>query len=143
MAQRLDEQLRAMREIGEIARQAVARGFVPADLTLIVAARRVVSLLGQTDFSDDPLFWPVQGFESETEDVIIGPTRDNWAPEYLERVDERAARYLTEVGQSAFDDFAAIVDALPRFEAFFRDERKRMEQEAEARGWEPLWQSDT
>jgi hypothetical protein len=143
VARLLDEQWSAMRQVAEIAREVVARGFTPADLTLVVAARRAVSLLGKTGFDDDPLFHKLRGFEDETSDVIIGPTRDKWASEYLERVDRRTASYLTEVGQSVIDNFAAIVNALPRFEAFFRDERTRMEREAKARGWEPPWQRES
>ena len=143
MARLLGEQWSAMRQVAEIAREVVARGFTPADLTLVVAARRAVSLLGKTGFDDDPLFHKLRGFEDETSDVIIGPTCDKWASEYLERVDRRTASYLTEVGQSVIDNFAAIVNALPRFEAFFRDERTRMEREAKARGWEPPWQRES
>jgi hypothetical protein len=72
----------------------VARAMLDGRLDLIVGCRRVLALRFQVSASDDEVFVPFQGFDSQTDHLPKGDVRRGFAPELLERFDAEEEEFL-------------------------------------------------
>ncbi|MGD1065863.1 MAG: hypothetical protein ABR975_03525 [Vulcanimicrobiaceae bacterium] len=55
-------------------------------------------------------FRGIYGFESETEEYLVGEQRTVWAPEYVARIDARIADYIRRTRSSVFYDCQVLIE---------------------------------
>lgn len=70
---------------------------VNGDINFIEGCRKLVSLRNQLGLENDPGFLPFVGVASETDDYPDTFLRENFGADYLKRIDEEIAGYITIV----------------------------------------------
>lgn len=74
-----------------------AQSIIDGQKNTIESIRKIVNLLHKTPHRDDEIFFPIRGIESETDGYPLGNVRDNYASDYLKRLDKEAEEYLKKV----------------------------------------------
>jgi len=90
----------------------VARLMLADRYDLIEGCRRIASLGSRIDARDDPTFVPFRGFASEMDGFPRGQVRQNYAVEYLQRLDTAASEYPAK---AKTEILIACGDLLARF----------------------------
>ena len=87
----------------------IAQSIINGQDNVIEAIRMMVYLLHQTPHLDDENFFPIRGIESETDNYPLGKVRDNYAPDFLQRLDKETNEYLVKVHEPLVDACKKIV----------------------------------
>jgi hypothetical protein len=90
----------------------VAKAMVAGQVALIEGARRLCDLRHRIGASDSPLFNPIVGFESETDDYPIGPQREVYSEEALASLDEEIRSYVAEARPGVISACNEIIVAM-------------------------------
>lgn len=69
-------------------------------IDLIAGCRNMCSLPSSTSLYNDKLILPFRGFDSETDDYLIGKVRELCAKSYLEEMGKIKEEYLAEEGSN-------------------------------------------
>src|SRR5207253_1186873 len=83
------ERDRAMREVIE-----TARAMQSGSMDLVRGCRLLCDLRHRIGASENDLFLPIIGFESETDDYPLGTDRTRYSPTTLERLDREVQAYV-------------------------------------------------
>jgi hypothetical protein len=71
----------------------VAEAVLTSQLDLVSGCRELTALCHILPPESLPIFYPVIGFESETDDYPLGDVRQQFGKDYLERMDKRIKEY--------------------------------------------------
>ena len=87
----------------------VAKAMLQGEVHLIKGCRRLCSLRDKIDDSENRVFLPIEGIESDTDHFPLGKLREQCAPEYLKRMDEEMERYLADAREDILNACREIV----------------------------------
>jgi hypothetical protein len=88
-----------------------AEAMLRGDVHLIEGCRRIWHLSHEMGDSDNPVFLPIRGIESETDQFPLGDVRNQYAPDYLKRMDEELERYLAQARKDILSSCREIIHA--------------------------------
>jgi len=89
-----------------------AKDMLRGSMDLLEGCRLIVRHHGVLEEASDPIFVPLVGIESETDD-LTGKT-DVWDPDTKVRIEQEKARYLHQVREEILESCANIVRKLNR-----------------------------
>jgi hypothetical protein len=101
-------------EIARIKIISVAQSMITGDVSLIEGARELCDLCHHIGASEDKLFYPVIGFESQTDDYPLGQVRQLYSQDLLNKMDKEIAVYLTQAKPGLKQACNQIIAALER-----------------------------
>ena len=72
----------------------IASGMLSGKVDLIAGSRKLCELRYLIGEPDNPVFLPIIGFESDTDDYPLGVSRQLYNPAYLQEVEKEVAQYV-------------------------------------------------
>jgi len=88
----------------------LAIGVVRGEIDMVEGARLLVRRFGKAGLRDDPDAITIIGFESETDDLPVGPQRQYWNPEALAAKDKQREAYISRAGAAVLDACQSLIE---------------------------------
>lgn len=101
----------------ELARDEILRtanGMLVGQINLIEGSRKISDLRHAIGESENPVFAPIIGFESETDDYPLGPSRELWDPRRLREKDDEIGAYVVLAGPAVLEACKRILEQFGR-----------------------------
>lgn len=89
-----------------------ARAMQSGEMDLVRGCRLLCNLQHKIGASEDPLFLPIVGFESQTDDYPLDAVRDQYNPAVLERLDCELRDYVERAKPEVLAACKRIVESL-------------------------------
>lgn len=90
----------------------IAKGMLSGDIDLIVGARELCDLRHTIGESENQVFLPIIGFESDTDDYPIGDLRRRYEPAQLQQIDKEIAAYVQQAKPGVLAACRRILETL-------------------------------
>jgi len=81
-------------------------------LDLVEDVRRILSLAEKAGISDDDLFLPIKGIESQTDHIPVGDVRKQFNESYLKELDKEQEELTIEFKDQLIDASKKILNKL-------------------------------
>ena len=90
----------------------IAQGMLNGNIHLILGCRAIRSLRHKTDISDDEIFLPFIGIDSQTDHFPLGKVRDLCDSEYLAKIDAEINDFLDFAGEHIKESCKELIEKL-------------------------------
>ena len=90
----------------------IAEAMLSGKMDLISGARSLCSLRYDIGATDNPVFFPIVGFESDTDDYPIGEQRQLYSQILLQEMDKEIQEYVEESRPSVLEACRDILEML-------------------------------
>jgi len=90
----------------------IAQEMLKGSIDLIIGCRLIKSLRHQTNISDNEIFVPFIGIDSQTDHYPLGKVRELCDPDYLARVDKEISDFLAFTSEYIRDACRDLIKTL-------------------------------
>jgi len=90
----------------------IAGAMLSGEIDLIVGSRKICELRYVIGEPDNPVFNPIIGFESETDDYPLGPIRARFSKDYLQKLDQEIRAYVERARPGVLVACKRIIESL-------------------------------
>jgi hypothetical protein len=90
----------------------IAEEMVSGKMDLVSGARKLCNLRHAIGESENPVFFPIVGFESETDDYPVGGERQQYDSNQLQQLDKEIQEYVEQAKPSVLAACRRILEML-------------------------------
>ena len=90
----------------------IAKRMLSGEIDLIAGSRKLSDLRHAIGESENPAFFPIVGFESETDDYPVGEQRQQYDQNELKRLDKEMQDYIEQVKPAVLAACRRILERL-------------------------------